>query len=278
MGTQQGLFFQALIERFPHPGLGDVLKTAPEPIASLLGTLPNKAEITPDKVWTAPRGRLLSIHPSWCDNVIVQCPAILQPTLQTVLRNARENHSEGLRPLPLFLLDYIVSKWPEKGVQGVESIGETPLRWLADCNEQKLNDIANLLVVHDVVDIVRHIVEKKILQKILRPFSPLQQRYLRTLLRRPIRSATLNTELLSLLQDSPEEAKECLKRRGLEKLGQSLQGTPPLLVWHVLHHVDQKLAQLLSKIIKRSVPEAERLRTRREALHAYEFLKRAETT
>ena len=278
MEMQQGLFFQALTERFPHPMLHAVLEASSEALAPEFRALPGRAGVTPESMWTAPRNLLLSVHPSWHEEIIERCPQDLQPTLRTILHDAQEHHLENTSPLSLFLLDYLISQWPDKNVQSIESIGETPLRWMANCSEQQLDTIAKLVAVHDSVDVVRHIVEKKILQKILLPFSPFQQRYLKALLRRPIRSATLNKELLALLRDSPDEAKERLVERGLEKLGQSLQGASPLLIWHVFHHIDRDRAQLLSEIMAHPIPESELSEIKRNIVHAYEFLKRTETT
>ena len=274
MGTQQGLFLQALVERFPNSKLRAVIEAAPEAIVSQFRTLPEKVGISPETVWTAPRALLLSIHPSWHEEIIEQCPAALQSHLRTILQDAKDHRIDEKNPVTLFLIDYLVSQWPDRNVQGVEAIEETPLRWLADCNEQEITTIAELLAVHDVVDIIRHIVDKKVLQKILLPFSTFQQRYLRSLLHRPIRSATLNKELLALLKDNPEEAKEHLLNRGLEKVGQALKGSPQLLSWHVLHHLDRERAQFLTEIMARKASELEIAGAKKSVIHAHEFMKR----
>ena len=274
MGTQQGRFLQALIERFPNLKLRAVIEAAPEAIVSQFRTLPEKAGITPEMVWAAPRALLLSIHPSWYDEIIEQCPKALQSHLRAILQDAKEQRIDGKNPVTLFLLDYLVSQWSDKNVEGIEGVEETPLRWLADCNEQQITTIAELLAVNDVVDIIRQIVDKKILQKVLFPLTTLQQRYLRSLLHRPVRSATLNKELLTLLKDNPEEAKVHLLNRGLEKIGQALKGSPQLLSWHVLHHLNRERARILSEIITRKASESELTGAKKTVIHAYEFMKR----
>ena len=274
METQQGIFLQALIERFPNSQLRSVLETAPESIVSRFRALPERAGVAPETVWTAPRVLLLSIHPSWHEEIVERCPKVLRTKLRSILNDAQGRPLNEMGPLTLFFLDYLVSQWTDKNVQGVEAIDETPLRWLADCDEQLIENIAELLAVHDVVDVLRRIVDKKILQKILRPFSSLQQRYLRTLLRRPISSISLNKELLALIQDDPEKAKKRLLRRGQEMFGQALKGAPSLLVWHVLHHLPQKQAQAIMKIIDSPASKAELAGASKKATHAYEFLKR----
>ena len=274
MGTQQELFLQALIERFPNPQLHSLLESAPESILSKFRSLPERAGISPEALWTAPRALLLSIHPSWHEELVDRCPKTLQPKLRSVLKDAQSHPLNEIDPLKLFLLDYLVSQWPDKDVQGLETIGEAPLRWLADCDEQLIRQIADLLAVHDVVDILRQILDKKTLQMILKPFSPLQQRYLRALLRRPIRSVSLNKELLSLIRNDPEKAKKQLVQRGQERFAQALKEAPPLLVWHVLHHLPQKQARSLMELVDRPASKAELAGALKGAAHAYEFLKR----
>jgi hypothetical protein len=276
MGTQQGLFLKALIERFPNPALHAVLEAAPEEFVAKFRTLPDTAGIAPEMVWKSSRILLLSIHPSWHEEILEHCPQVLQPVLRNVLCDAQQHRFDIKNPMTLFLLDYLISQWSDKDIQGLAAIEGTPLQWMADCTEQQLDKIAELLAVYDVADIIRHIVDKKILQNILQPFSSLQQRYLRTLLRRPAHSVTLNKDLLSLIRDDPEKAKKHLAQRGLERFGQALKDAPPSLLWHVLHHIDRQAAQAVSNIMSRSASDIELARARKSAIHAYEFLKRTE--
>lgn len=279
MGSLHTQFLKALMEKYPHSGLTSALENLPEEFAQKFRTLPeSKIGLSPEVFFPAPSILLDNLHPSWHEELIELCPKALQPTLQTIMppSGQKKKKAEISEPLRTFLLSYALKKWPEGGALRPEFIEESPLRWLATCYEPTMSSLISLLGVYDVVDIVRQIVDKKVLQKIFAPLTPLQQRYIRSLLHRPPRSPVLNKALTALLASDPAKGAEQLRERGYEQLGYALKGAPDLLVWHVLHHIDREKALLLKKSIDKKIIAAKQAEAIKLLDHAYEFLKKGQ--
>jgi hypothetical protein len=275
-------FLKALMERFPHPGMAAVLDTAPDDIASKFKGLPEKADKAPELFFIQPKRLLEGMHPSWCEELVLLCPAAMRPLIRKVVLDAvgkgmRKGIETLSEPIREFLLRYLVEKWPERNVQGVESIEGASFQWLAISDERMVFILAELLAVNDVVDVVRQIVDKMILQKILAALTPIQQRYLRSLLHRPSRSATLNKELTALLLDDPKTGAQTLMKRGFEELAYAIKDEPSLLQWHMMHHIDREKACFLKKIMEKEVSLVNQKEAKRHLSHAHQFLQKAET-
>jgi hypothetical protein len=272
MESLQASFLKALVEKFPHAGLTAVLEGAPEEYASKFRVLPDRSGIAPELFLSSPERLLKGLHPSWIDEILVSRPEALRPVLRTALA-----HEESLPPtLRSFLLAYFVERWPDRTTLPVEFIGETSLIWLASCDDHTLTTLAELVAVPEGVDIVRHIVDKKMLQKIMAPLNVFQQRYLRSLLHRPVRTTVLNKELMELLIHDAARGAEFLRTKGFEILGAALKQEPPLLVWHVLHHLNRDRALWLQKEMGKAVSDEKQEEAKRNLMHAYQFLKKVE--
>ncbi len=283
MVSVQDQFLKALMERFPHPGRGAVVEALPQELAERIQCLPDKVGKAPESFFAQAKNVLQGMHPTWCEELVLLTPEPLQPLMRAlildVVGRGKKGEAAGLTvPVRDFLLRYVVDKWPERSIQGVEEIEGTSFRWLATSEERTIVLLAGLLAIHDVVDVVRQIVDKRILQKIFTAMTSLQQRYLRSLLHRPARSATLNKELTALLLDDPKAGAQMLMRRGLEKLAVAMQDEPPLLQWYVLHHIDQERAQFLVHAMEKKNSAAEKAEMKRHLTHAHQFLKKMETT
>jgi hypothetical protein len=275
-------FLKALMERFPNPGMAAALQTLPEELASKFKGLPEKVGSDPELFLEQPTRVLLGMHPSWFEELVLLCPAALQPLLRKVVLEAvgkkEKKRTEALtQPVREFLLGYLVAKWPERSIQGVESIEGASFPWLAKADERMVSSLVALLAVNDVVDVVRQIVDKKILQKILVALTPVQQRYLRSLLHRPSRSATLNKELTALLRDDPVMGAQRLMKRGFEELACAMKDEPQLLKWHVMHHIDRETAYFLKEVMAKGISSEELAEVKKHLSHAYRFLQKADT-
>lgn len=281
MASLEGQFLKALIERFSHPGLAAVLENMPDDLASKFKGLPDSGGRTPESFFLQPKRLLEGMHPSWCDELVLLCPTAIQPLMRTIVLDAFQKKGKTgggtlTEPLRQFLLEILVAKWPERSV--LEMAGEegASFPWLASCDEQAIFSLAQLLGVNDVVDVVRRIVEKKTLQKILFALTPMQQRYLRSLLHRSPRSATLNKELAALLQDDPKMGAKILLKQGLEKLAVAMKDEPGLLVFHVMHHIDREQAFFLKEVMEKKVAPGMHMEMKKNLSHAYQFLQKAE--
>lgn len=270
-------FLKALLERFPHPGIAAVLQELPDELAAPFRTLPAKVGKAPETFFAQARPALRGMHPSWCEELVAVCPEVLQPLIRRVILEAVGKEKSQLPISDFvrnFLLRYAIDKWPERSIEGIEAIEGTSFRWLALCDEAKLMTLAELLAVNDVVDVVRQIVDKKILQKILNVMTPLQQRYVRALLHRPVRAATLNKELTAILLDDPVKGSQVLLKKGFEELALALKDEPQLLRWHVLHRIDRATAMSLTQAMESAVSAKHGAEMKKNLAHAYQFLQK----
>ncbi len=282
MVSLQDEFLKALMERFPNPGMAAVIEALPEELGSKFRLLPQRVGKAPELFFAQPKRVLAGMHPSWCEELVHFSPEALRPLIRMLVLDAvgkNEGKTEISLTVPLrnFLLRYLVDKWPERTIQGVESIEGASFGWLAKSDERTLLSLVELLAVNDVVDVVRQIVDKKTLQKILAVLTPLQQRYLRSLLYRPIRLATPNKELTTFLLDDPTLGAQRLTQRGFEELAIAMKQEPELLQWHVLHHIDRKKASFLKEVMEKKVAPEEVSKVQKHLSHAYQFLKKMET-
>jgi hypothetical protein len=280
MVSLQDQFLKALMERFGHPEMAAVIAALPEELASKFRVLPDRSGKAPELFFVASKRVLLGMHPGWFEELAQLCPQELQPVIRTALLEAsgRAVSSGALSPsIREFLLHYLVRHWPEREVEGVEYIENASFPWLLTCDEHVISKVVELLAVNDVVDVVRQTVDKKILQKILMPLTASQQRYLRSCLHRPARSATLNKELTALLLEDSKMAEEKLRMRGFEDMGQALKDEPPLFIWHMLHHIDKETARILKNEMEKEGSLKNQKGIKKRLSHAYEFLQKVET-
>lgn len=277
---------RALIERFGAPAFSSVVEQMPEEMALPFQSLPEKAEIPPANFFISAKKILAMMHPSWYEEMVAFCPPALQPAINGALG---EN---GYPPvIKQYLLTYLVRKWPDRNIQSVDHIPETPLRFLLDCDEQMVLLLAQLLAVHDIVDDVRKIVDKKLLQQILRKLSTPQQKYLKTLLQQPAHSLqgggasalkglknSKRTQtaqgLVGLLLQDPERGSHMLYHRGLSKLAEAVNKESSLFLWHILHRLEHNTALAVQHEMEHT--QIDSGRAKKQLLFAYQFLKRLE--
>lgn len=271
----QQRFFQALIGQYPQPEFQKVFTNASDQLATMLTSLPKKVGKSPEAILDEPRSLFFSMHLSWQEEVFFCCPTELHQCIRAALQKASEKRSTSENSLDQFLLLYLMKKWPERVTEGIESIEETPLRWLAQCDETTITSLMELIATYEIVDFVRSVVDKKILQKIFLGLTPLQQRYVRSLLHLPKQQSSFSKEQTSLMVNDPEVAKKQLSKKGLERMGLALKTAPDLLIWHVLHHMDRDQARLIKQNIPKT-PSPKCVEASKHLMHAYQFLKKGE--
>ena len=268
------LFLKALMEKFPHPGMSAVLESAPDIYAAKFRVVPDRAGIVPELLLPSPERLLASIHPSWFQEMVQACPSALHSILSDAVSGTIQSMNN--KALRSFLLGYLIAKWPDGKTLPVECVEECPLRWMALCDDEALSSVAELVSMPELVDSMRRIVDKKILQKILKPLSAGQQRYLRSLIHRPPRSVGINKELIALFVNEPEKGAEFLRAKGFETMGCALKNEAPLLVWHVLHRLRRDRALRLQDMMGEKLSDQQSELAKRSLVHAYQFLKKVE--
>jgi hypothetical protein len=282
MASQQEQFLKALIERFPHPGMKDAVEALPQELALKFKNLPERIGKSPEAFFIQPKRVLKDMHPSWSEELVLLCPGCLQSLLRKVLLDTVEGKEmkEGggiSDSIKEFLLGYLVSKWPDRNMLGIENIEGASFSWLATADSKMISLLGELLPVNDIVDVVRKIVDKKILQRILSGLSAVQQRYLRSLLHRPSRSSALNQEVRQLLQEDAQKVAHVLACKGQEELAYAIKDEPELLLWHLMHRIEREKAFALKKMMEKQISQGEQTEMKKRLSHAFQFLQKVET-
>jgi len=95
----------------------------------------------------------------------------------------------------------------------------------------------------------------------------------------PLSGLKSKISLSDLVCLSQEEAKESLRARGYERLAFALCGESPTFIWYLLHKLERSQARLLEARLNETASEESLLpRARAQLTHAYQFLKRREST
>lgn len=182
-------------------------------------------------------------------------------------------------PAKQFLIGFLHSLW-QKDLQEKEPIAKElvqpkELGVLLEMNKGELLEIADLLSMHILVDEVRHVVDKRILQALSQLLSQHQQQYLRMCLRQKTKHHAPTFSLRERLAE-PQKFLGFLHKTGLKRMATALSGEDPSFIWYILHTLDTGRAKFLQADIQQEpVAHATRL-AQLEILQILQFLKTGE--
>lgn len=198
---------------------------------------------------------------------------IVPAEIRTALGIPSQSTSKPLsEPVKQFLLGYLHSKWHEVEPLPKELIHTGELLPLLDLRKNELLEIIDLLSIHDLVDEVRHIVDKRILQTISSLLTLPQQQYLRTCLRQKTKPHAPSFTLRELLKE-PKKFHVLLHKTGLKRFALALNGENKEFMWHILHTLDVSRAAFLKQEVQSvATPHASKL-AQLEILQILQFLK-----
>jgi hypothetical protein len=198
---------------------------------------------------------------------------IIPTQMRTALGITGENSQKPLsEPVKQFLLSYLHSKWPEAEPLPKELIQTGELLPLLDLSKSELLEIIDLLSMHDLIDEVRHIVDKRVLQTISSLLTLPQQQYLRTCLRQKTKPHAPSFTLRELLKE-PKKFPALLHKTGLKRFALALNGESKEFMWHIMHTLDVSRAAFLKQEVQSvATPHASKL-AQLEILQILQFLK-----
>jgi len=268
-------FLRSLFEKFPHPSSQKVLGDLPQEIAERFTALPDRTGVDPDRFLVTPSRVLSTLHPSWYEELIQAVPNEMQSIVEHFLQEYSAGEDEN--PLREFILGYLVNRWVDRDIPCLETLERGDLSWLLQYSPEEIETVASLVGICDLVDQVRRTIDKKSLHDLFASLSRIQQRYLRVLLHTPLSKLPSEIELAELLRLSVEKRQERLLLRGYQCLADALGDQGETFIWYLLHRLERSQAHLLEDLLKKDAV-TEPSRAKAQLIHAYQFLKRREST
>lgn len=232
----------------------------------------------PNLMLFVPQNWLSSMDPSWLAAVIQKMAKPLQdvyarafPALfgQAPQTSATAGYNETIQD---FLLTYLHSVWAENEAAPKELLPEWELSVLLELSRQEFLEIVDLLAMHDLVEEMRHIVDKKLLQAVLQHLSTEQQHYLRILLRQKSRQQPTSLSVRELLKEG-DKFPQLLHKFGLQRMSFALSGASDDFIWHILHTLDLARAKFLQNHIKKEEVPNQTPQALLQVQHIIQFLK-----
>ncbi|MCE5293900.1 MAG: hypothetical protein LLF94_04735 [Chlamydiales bacterium] len=274
-----GLIFLRLLLNKYFTGKPDTLsKILPKEDAESLHEI-KLTSAEPNLMLFEPKEWLSSIDPTWLMPVVQK----MQEPLQEVYKKAFPNvFGERSKELPAassyndtvqdFLITYLHTAWTENSCPPKALLPTWELTPLLDMSRSDILDIADLLAMYDLVEEMRHIVDKKLLQAVLQYLTTEQQHYLRILLRQKSRQMPTTLSVRELLKEG-NKFPQRLHRLGLQRLSLALSGASDDFTWHILHTLDLSRAKFLQNNIKKEEVPNQTALALLQVQHIIQFLK-----
>jgi len=247
--------------------LSDILIAHKEPNLSLF--LPNQ--------W------LTSIDISWLGPTLLALPKALQEVYASAFPNELgqalgQKAPVDATPLALspqvkeFLLSLLFKLWKEKEVKPKELIPTWELSPLLKLSRPELFEIVDLLAMYDLVEEMRHIVDKRLIQAIVQHLTPAQNHYLRLLLRQKSSHKPSPLSVKELLKEG-KKFPQILHKFGLQRFALALSGANDDFLWHILHTFDINRAKFLMSQIQKDEVANQTPLAQMQVQHIIQFLK-----
>ncbi len=268
------IFLRLLINRFNTDKPENLAKiAAAEDQDALSG--PPIASSDPRLMLFLPQSWLSSIDSSW----LKPCLEKMSKPLQEVYAKAfpkqfgtGETKSAYNETIQDFLLTYLHSVCSEKEVTPKVLLPTWELSCLLDLSRSELLEIVDLLAMHDLVEEMRQIVDKKLLTAILQYLTPEQQQYLKHLLRQKSSKKPSSLSVRELLKEG-KKFPQMLHKLGLQKLSFAISGASKDFCWHILHTLDLPRAKFLQNHIKEEEVPNQTPQALVQVQHIIQFLK-----
>lgn len=283
MSEQKGpTFLRLLLNKF-FTGKQDALpKLLPkEEWDTLSATL--IAQKDPELSLFLPNQWLSSIDISWLGPTLLAMPKPLQEVylaaFPTELGQALGQKAvEGQVPRALspqvkeFLLSFLFTLWKDKEVKPKELIPTWELSPLLKLPRAELLEIVDLLAMYDLVEEMRQIVDKRLLQAIIQYLTPAQNHYLRVLLRQKSSHKPSPLSVKELLKEG-KKFPQMLHKFGLTRFALALSGANDDFTWHILHTFDINRAKFLMGQIQKEEIANQTPLAQMQVQHIIQFLK-----
>jgi len=202
---------------------------------------------------------LSAIHPSWFSPILRSLPSkeivFFLGATATGQRAAlkKELLLKGMEPTlkqkaKIFLQKKLWQKIADKGdLLPIECLPASRLNFFLAFTQEQIFLFANALGMHDLALEIRQIIDTTKLKQIHKALSPMQERYLKTLI---LKKEPLAFTPMGLIKwDGNEEAlKQQILQRGFNRLAKALFKENSSFLWYFLHRLDPHPASLFQKL------------------------------
>lgn len=205
-----------------------------------------------------PIDRIQFIHPSWLLSILTEMPAEAQQILVGALPAPQRRYlSEQLQISPLekplaepvkaFLLKSFIQRIPGAAdVLDTTFLPKSTLSRLIDWKRGEIIELCNYLGLIDLANEIRHVIDKKKLQKVYDCLNPKEQNYLKQAMQQKEKVPTVSLGLDRWSGDC-EKLRTVIQSRGLIRLATALSGEHPDIIWQISHILDKGRGLVLVK-------------------------------
>lgn len=251
MDKRGHMMLRVLINRY-NPKAGNVLlKFLPkEEAQAVMDQDIQSNDLAP--ILQQPQKSLAKIHYSWIQPIFQRFPESLQPTLIAALTAEQVAGLKISSPITIsniaktFILNQLYQHLKISEHFPIEYLPKTEFSPLTKWTKSQLVNLIDFLGLYDLASEVRHIVNRDYLKNIYTCLTPKQFYYLKICLHQKEQLVSPKLRIDPTKQDCPR-LKQAMHRRGLLRLGKSLCGQHPDLVWHIAHTLDVGRGNILIK-------------------------------
>lgn len=218
--------------------------------------------LDPSKVLVQPVNKIKQIHYSWFISSLKKLSKNKRALALSVFPEPQatkliEVLNETLVPLRqsvairTFLLNRLYPDFKLPDVLPVDYLPPSELTQLVKMKKAEIINLIDFLGLYDLAEEIRHIVDKKLLEKIYRCLSQRKHRFMRICLHQKEKLITQKLQLEHWDGDCQKLGK-LLHHRGMVRLGYALSGQHQDLVWHIVHILDAGRGNKLTRYYHKS--------------------------
>lgn len=213
----------------------------------------------PSLLFSLPETIIHKLHYSWFIPFFEKQPknsyayflSVLPKNTASQLRKTLNIPPSSLKLAPPFkkvFMNTLYKNISNQEILPLEFLPETPVTFLARLTKSELVEIIDFLGIYDLAQEVRHVVDKNKLKKLYLCLTPIKQKFLRLCLHQKDKLVSAKLELENWKGDVPT-FENILHRRGLLRLGKTLSGQNPQLIWYITRILDTGRSTILNKYI-----------------------------
>ena len=261
MSTKTALLFNILLNHFGLNSNKQLLTYLPEQESAEITQHSSKIN-HPEIFLSWPQQSITRTHYSWLQPVIERFSQTLQMPLIAALPQPQSTklqeifkHQQLTEPLapPIkhFLLHLYFQHWKPEQIFTPDYLPHTPLSPLLNLSKNQVVELIDFLALYDLSDIIRTIVDKKLLENINNYLSPQKQECLRCILQQK-HKLTAPKLSLSTWNGQPENLHFLLHKRGLQRFSMALCTQSEDFLWHITHILDTGRGKIIINNYKKT--------------------------